>query len=75
MTTLLTQAMQEAEKLSDTAQNELAQQIFDDITNELRWQQTLSKPDSRLSVLEAMADAALRESDARKTSKMGFDEL
>jgi hypothetical protein len=75
MTTLLAQVIEEAEKLSDIAQNELAQQFLDDITNELRWQQTLSKPDSRLSVLEAMADAALQESNAGKTFKMGFDEL
>ncbi|MCU0427589.1 MAG: hypothetical protein MUF71_18410 [Candidatus Kapabacteria bacterium] len=75
MTTLLTHVMHEAEKLSEAAQNELAQQILEDIASELLWQQTLSKPDSRLSALEAMADAALRESDAGKTFTMGFDEL
>jgi ribosome-binding protein aMBF1 (putative translation factor) len=75
MTTLFAQAVHEAEKLSDVAQNELAQQILEDITSELRWQQALSKPDSRLSVLEAMAGAALEESKEGKTFIMGFDKL
>jgi hypothetical protein len=48
MTTLFAQALHEAEKLSDAAQNELAQQILEDITSELQWQQTLSKSDTRI---------------------------
>jgi hypothetical protein len=75
MTTLFAQAVQEAEKLSDTAQNELAQQILNDVVSELRWQQTLSTSEPRIGVLEAMAEAALKESDEGKTFKVGFDEL
>ena len=75
MTTLLTHVLHEAEKLPEAAQNELAQQILEDITNELHWQQTLAQSDSRISILEAMAALALQESEEGKTFKMGFDEL
>ena len=39
MTTLFAEVVQETEKLSDTAQNELAQRILDDVMSELRWQE------------------------------------
>ena len=48
MTTLFAEVVQETEKLSDTAQNELAQRILDDVMSELRWQETLSKPEIRI---------------------------
>jgi hypothetical protein len=75
MTTLFAHAIHEAEKLPESAQNELAQQILEDITSELHWQKTLAQPDSRISILEAMAEAALQESEEGKTFTMGFDEL
>jgi hypothetical protein len=60
MTTLLTKAIKQIE------------QLLDDLENEMAWQKTLSKPQSKLDVL---AERALRESEQGKTKKIGFDEL
>jgi hypothetical protein len=37
MTELLEQAFKEAQKLSNALQDELAQQLLEDIENELKW--------------------------------------
>jgi predicted house-cleaning noncanonical NTP pyrophosphatase (MazG superfamily) len=72
MTTLLAKAMERIESLSEEIQDEIAEQLLDDLENELRWQETLAKPQPKLRKL---AEKALRESRTGKTSKMGFDEL
>jgi len=74
MTKLLEKAFQEAQKLSDNLQNEIAQQLLTDIENELKWQETLADPDINLNVLSKMAQAALIEDQEGKTEAKGFGE-
>ncbi|NEO84226.1 MAG: hypothetical protein F6J87_08230 [Spirulina sp. SIO3F2] len=70
---LLTQAFQKVQTLPEPLQDELAQQLIEDIEQELRWQQTLNQPQP--SILEKLARQALQESDEKHTKVMGFDEL
>jgi hypothetical protein len=74
MTNLLEKAFEEAQKLSDYLQDELAQQLLEDIQNELRWQETLAKQDNDISILKQMAQAALIEDQEGKTEDKGFGE-
>jgi hypothetical protein len=74
MTNLLEKAFEEAQKLSDYLQDELAQQLLEDIQNELRWQETLAKQDNDISILKQMAQAALMEDQEGKTEDKGFGE-
>lgn len=73
MTNLLTEAFQKSQSLPDYLQDELAQQLIEDIENELQWQQELSQHQSPL--LERLALQALNDSQQGKTKVMGFDEL
>lgn len=73
MTNLLAEAFKKAQDLPDYLQNELAEQLIEDVENELQWQQTLSQPQSMK--LEELAAKALRDSMDGKTREMGFDEL
>ncbi|WP_278615058.1 type II toxin-antitoxin system HicA family toxin [Planktothrix agardhii] len=61
MTHLLEKAFQEAQKLSNYLQDELAQQLLEDIENELKWQESLSNPDMDLGIFQEMAQLALLE--------------
>jgi hypothetical protein len=74
MTELLEQAFKEAQKLSNYLQDELAQQLLEDIHNELKWQDSLSNPDVNLDVLREMAQIALIEDREGKTEEKGFGE-
>ena len=74
MTQLLKRAFQEAQKLSNYLQDELAQQLLEDIENELKWQESLSLPDIDLSILQEMAHLALLEDEEGKTEDKGFGE-
>jgi hypothetical protein len=74
MTNLLEKAFEEAQKLSDYLQDELAQQLLEDIQNELRWQETLAKQDNDISILKQMAQEALIEDQEGKTEDKGFGE-
>ena len=73
MNNLLTEAFNKAQNLPAHLQNELAQQLIEDIENELKWQQSLSQP--QLSKLEQLAAKALQDSINGKTKQVGFDEL
>ena len=73
MTNLLTEAFRKAQDLPDHLQNELAEQLIEDIENEIKWQQLLSQPQSRK--LEELAAKALNDSMNGRTKAMGFDEL
>jgi hypothetical protein len=73
MTNLLTEAFKKAQDLPDYLQNELAQQLIEDVENELKWQQLLSQ--SQNMKLEELAAKALIDSINGKTKTMGFDEL
>ena len=72
MTALLEQVFKEAQKLPNELQNEIAQQLLEDIHNELKWQKTLSNPDINIDVIEKMAQLALREDEEGKTEEKGF---
>ena len=74
MNKLLKKAFQEAQKLSNDLQDELAQQFLEDIQNELKWQEMLSNPDVDLGVLREMAQIALIEDREGKTEEKGFGE-
>ncbi len=74
MTTLLEQALKEAQKLPSELQDEIAQQLLEDIQNELKWQETLSNPDVNIDILQQMAQAALTEEEEGKTEEKGFGE-
>jgi len=50
MTKLLQKAFQEAQKLSENLQDEIAQQLLADIENELKWQETLANTDINLDI-------------------------
>ena len=74
MTELLEQAFKEAQKLSNYLQDELAEQLLEDIKNELKWQESLSDPDINIDILQEMAQAALIEDREGKTEEKGFGE-
>jgi hypothetical protein len=74
MTNLLGKEFEEAQKLSDYLQDELAQQLLEDIQNELKWQKTLAKQDNDISILKQMAQAALIEDQEGQTEEKGFGE-
>ncbi len=61
MTTLLEQALKEAKQLPSELQDEIAQQLLEDIQNELRWQEILSNPEVDIDILQQMAQVALTE--------------
>jgi hypothetical protein len=72
MTILLAKAFEEASRLSEEAQNEIAERLLEEIEGEERWDATLaSTPD----VLERLADRALEDFKAGRTKKLGFDDL
>jgi hypothetical protein len=73
MIQLLTEAFEKAKDLPENIQELLAQQLIEDIENELKWQNTLAQPLS--SKLENLAAKALLDSASGKTKIMGFDEL
>ncbi len=72
MTTLLEQAFKEAQKLSRELQDEIAQQLLEDIQNELKWQETLCEPNLDIDIIQQMAQVALAEDEEGKTEEKGF---
>ena len=74
MTELLEQAFKKAQKLSNLLQDELAQQLLEDVENELKWQESLSDSDVNLDAIEEMAQMALVEDREGKTEEKGFGE-
>jgi len=72
MTKLLEKAFEEAQKLSENLQDEIAHQLLEDIQNELNWQKTLANPDIDLGIFLQMAQTALNEDEAGETEEKGF---
>ncbi|HKH50043.1 MAG TPA: hypothetical protein VKM72_35775 [Thermoanaerobaculia bacterium] len=72
MTRLLAKALEEASRLPETLQDEIAERLLDDIHGEEQWDQTLTRS---ADALEKLADRALADFRAGRTKKMGFDEL
>jgi hypothetical protein len=52
----------------------LAQQLLNDIENELKWQATLANNDLDMGGFEAMAQVALSADEAGETEDGGFGE-
>ena len=73
MTNLLTEAFRKAQDLPDYLQDELAEQLIEDVENEIKWQQLLSQPQNMK--LDELAAKALSDSMNGKTREIGFDEL
>ena len=74
MIKLLEKAFQEAQKLSESLKNDIAEQLLTDIENELKWQETLADPNINLDILTKMAQAVLIEDQKGKTDAKGFGE-
>jgi hypothetical protein len=72
MTTSLKQAFTKASTLPETAQEQLAAQILEDVESELKWDPTLA---GSQDLLEKLAAQALRAHQQGKTTSKGFDEL
>ncbi len=74
MTKLLEKAFKEAQNLSVHLQDEIAQQLLEDIHNELKWQETLANPNIDIGIFQEMAQAALIEDEKGETEEKGFGE-
>lgn len=72
MTELLRKAFEQASRLPDRLQDEVAQELLEDIEGEVLWDDTLARSQDQL---EKMADRALEAFRAGRTRKAGFDEL
>jgi hypothetical protein len=72
VTELLSRAFERASELHPTLQDELARQILEDLVGESKWEETLARTQDQL---EKLADQALAELRAGRTTQMGFDEL
>lgn len=72
MTQLLAKAFEEASKLPERLQDEIAETLLEDLEGEERWDETLANSQD---LLEQLAEKALEEHRAGRTRKMGFDEL
>ena len=72
MSKLLEQAIAEAAKLPESDQEALGAWLLAEIESERRWDDLLSRPSS---VLERMADEALREHAAGLTTPLDPDNL
>ena len=73
MTTSLTEAFRKAQDLPDYLQNELAEQLIEDVENEIKWQQPLSQIQS--TKMDELAAKALSDSVNGRIREIGFDEL
>lgn len=73
LTTLLSKAIQKAQELPEAIQDELAEQFIEDIENEVKWQETLSRPQDSL-ILKELSQRAIVDSESGQTQEMGFDE-
>jgi len=75
LSTLLSKAVQKAQELPEAIQDELAEQFIEDIENEIKWQETLSKPQDSLILKELAQKKAIADSENGQTEEMGFDQL
>ncbi len=67
MTALLSKAMERIANLPADMQDEIAEQLLDDLENEMRWQKTLAKPQPKL---RRLAEKAIEASNKGKTKKL-----
>ena len=71
MTKLLAQAFEEASRLSEDLQDQLAHELLEELDGETRWDQTLAQSQEKL---ERLAEKAAEEYRAGRTREMGFDD-
>lgn len=70
---ILSRVIEQVQTLPVAIQDELAEQFLEDIENEIKWQETLSKPQESL-VLEEMARKALQDlKEGRTKDKLHAD--
>lgn len=70
MTKLLQKAFEEAAKLPDEAQDQLAAQLLQDLADEAHWDEAFAASSDALERLAAEARAELR---AGRTTEAGFE--
>ena len=72
MTQLLKKAFEEASKLSELEQNDLAQWLIEEIISEKKWEKAFADSED---VLDKLADEALAEHAQGKTKPLDIDRL
>ena len=72
MTKLLAKVFEEASRLPEKLQDQLARELLDGLAWESRWETTLAE--SRSNV-DRLAEKAVAEFKAGRTKEAGFDEL
>lgn len=72
MSQLLDQAVAEAKKLPDTAQDAIAAIILAEIADDDRWNESLERSPGKLAALVARAEEQVRTGQFRA---VGFDQL
>ena len=72
MTTLLSQAFEQATHLPEVEQNALAKWLLDELDSEKRWSRAFAESED---VLEKLADEALEAKRQGKTTALDIDRL
>jgi hypothetical protein len=72
VTKLLAEAFEEASRLPDDLQDQLARDLLDELAGEGRWDRALAESGDKL---DALAERAVAEYEAGRTKEAGFDEL
>lgn len=72
MTDLLSKVIGKISSLPPNLQDEIANQLLEDINEELKWKDALDKPANEI---EYLAKKAQEDSVKENTKKYGFDEL
>ena len=72
MTKLLTEVFEEASRLPDSLQDQLARELLDELAHESRWDKALAESQGKV---DQLAEKAVAEFKAGRTKEAGFDEL
>ena len=72
MTKLLAEVFEEASRLPEGLQDQLARELLDGLAWESRWDKALAGSHGKV---DQLAEKAIAEYEAGRTKKAGFDEL
>ncbi len=72
MTRLLAEAFDEASRLSEGLQDQLARDLLDELQWETAWEKSLAESQDKV---DRLAEKALAEHKAGRTKEAGFDDL
>jgi hypothetical protein len=72
MTTLLSKAFKKASGLPESLQDELARKLLEELEWERKWETSIKNSSDKI---DRLAEQALHEYKAGKTSEIGIDEL